>query len=61
VPLLPDDADVPLDLEAVLDSIYNTFAYDELIDYSEPPPGPLSPARRTWIDEQLRQAGRRDV
>ena len=32
VPLLPGDADVPLDLEQALTAVYDTFRYDRTID-----------------------------
>jgi hypothetical protein len=59
VPLLPSDEDVTLDLQQALGVVCDIFGYDELIDYNQPPPGPLTPAQAAWIDEQLRRAGRR--
>ncbi|HZT80193.1 MAG TPA: DUF4058 family protein [Gemmataceae bacterium] len=59
VPLLPDDPDVPLDLQAALSTEYDIIGYDELIDYSQPPPGPLTPEQAAWVEERLRQSGRR--
>jgi hypothetical protein len=59
IPLLPGDTPVPLDLQQALGVIYDIIGYDELIDYSEPPPGPLTPAEAGWVEEQLRRAGRR--
>jgi hypothetical protein len=59
VPLLPDDPDVPLDLQAALTAEYDIIGYDELIDYTQPPPGPLIPEQRAWVEERLRSAGRR--
>jgi hypothetical protein len=59
VPLLPDDPDVPLDLQAALNTEYDIIGYDELIDYSQPPPGPLTAAQAAWVEERLRSAGRR--
>lgn len=61
VPLLPGDPDVDLDLQSALTTIYDIFGYDELIDYSQPPPGPLTAAQTRWIDEQLKKAGRRSA
>ncbi|HEX5272107.1 MAG TPA: DUF4058 family protein [Gemmataceae bacterium] len=59
VPLLPDDPDVPLDLQAALSAEYDVIGYDELVDYTQPPLGPLTPAQAAWIEERLRSAGRR--
>ncbi len=59
IPLLPEDAPVPLDLQQALTVVYDIIGYDELLDYSQQPPGPLSPAEATWVEDQLRRAGRR--
>jgi hypothetical protein len=32
--------------------------YDELIDYTQAPPGALTPAQAAWIEEQLRRSDR---
>lgn len=60
IPLLPGDPDVRLDLQQALSTIYEIIGYDELIDYTNPPPGPMAAQQLTWIDEQLRRAGRRN-
>ena len=50
VPLRPPDADVPLDLHAALNEIYDEAAYDLSIDYRQPPPPPpLSPKEAEWL------------
>jgi hypothetical protein len=59
VPLLMDDSDVELDLQAALSTEYDIMSYDESIDYSQPPPGPLTEEQAAWVDERLRKAGRR--
>lgn len=59
VPLLPDDRPVALELQAALDGIYGIFGYDELIDYSKPPRGPLTESEAAWINDVLVAAGRR--
>jgi hypothetical protein len=59
VPLLPDDAPMPLDLQQALTVVYDIIGYDELVDYTQPPPGPLTPAEAVWVEEQLRRTGRR--
>jgi hypothetical protein len=58
VPLLPDDAPVLLDLQQALAIVYDIIGYDELVDYRQPPPGPLTPAETSWVEEQLRRGGR---
>lgn len=59
VPLLPGDPDVGLDLQRALTTIYDIMGYDELIDYTQPPPGTLPPTAAGWVEEQLQRTGRR--
>jgi len=59
IPLLPGDPPVHLDLQQALTVVYDIIGYDELIDYAQPPPGPLTPTEAAWGEEQLRRAGRR--
>jgi hypothetical protein len=40
VPLLDPDPDVPLDLNQVINTIYDNAGYDYVIDYSQSPPPP---------------------
>jgi hypothetical protein len=58
VPLRQTDADVPLDLQALITQVYRHGRYDD-IDYTIPPVPPLSPDDETWADELLRQRGKR--
>lgn len=58
IPLRATDADVPLDLQPLIDRSYETGAYDDL-DYSRPPEPPLEPEAAAWADDLLRQTGRR--
>jgi len=59
IPLLPGDSPVPLDLQQALKVVYEIIGYDELVDYSQPPPGQLTPAEDAWVEAQLHRAGRR--
>jgi hypothetical protein len=59
IPLLAGDPAVPLDLQQALAVVYDIIGYDELIDYAQTPPGPLTAAEAGWVEEQLRRAGRR--
>ncbi len=59
IPLLPGDPDAKLDLQRALSTIYDIIGYDDLVDYSQPPPGSLSDEQTAWVDERLRSAGRR--
>jgi hypothetical protein len=58
IPLLPGDADVSLDLQASLSSVYETFHYERTIDYNRPPEVPLRPAATAAWAEQLLNARR---
>ncbi len=59
VPLLPEDPDAALDLQAAFATIHDFYRYDRLVNYAGPPPGPLTPEQVAWIEERLRAAGRR--
>ncbi len=54
VPLRAPDADVPLDLGAVLRALYDEAAYDLSIDYTQPPPPPpLDETETAWVTTLL--------
>ena len=57
VPLLPDDADVPLDLQAAFGGTYDAFGFDLELDYRLPPQVPLPPEDVVWAEALL--AGRK--
>lgn len=58
VPLHHPDPEVPLDLGAVLNAIYDEAAYDLSIDYTLPPPPPsLTAEEEVWLDTQLKSTG----
>jgi hypothetical protein len=59
VPLAAKDKDVPLDLGAVFDAVYDDAGYEYLIDYARPPVPPLEPADARWANALLRQKGLR--
>jgi hypothetical protein len=59
VPLLGNDSDVVLDLQAVLDRCYDEGAYARRLDYRRQPVPPLSQGEATWADTLLRQRGLR--
>jgi hypothetical protein len=60
IPLMSGDEDVPLDLQQALSVVYEIIGYDELIDYAQPPTGPLTAEEAAWVEEQLSRAGRRN-
>ncbi len=57
VPLLAGDADVQLDLQLALDTVYDTLNYDLSVDYSRPPEVPLDDEATAWARAQLQAAG----
>jgi hypothetical protein len=55
VPLRPPHQDVPLDLQAVLNGIYERAFYAESVDYAgRIPAPPLRPADALWAAERIR-------
>ncbi|ETX01189.1 MAG: hypothetical protein ETSY1_08380 [Candidatus Entotheonella factor] len=58
VPLRPPDHDVPLDLAAVLTTIYDEAGYDLSIDYNQNPPPPEFNAQTCeWMRQHLQETG----
>ncbi|MCX6367096.1 MAG: DUF4058 family protein [Armatimonadetes bacterium] len=53
IPLTPDVADIPLDLQSVLDMVYDRGAYARLVDYHHPPTPMLTPLQQKWADGYL--------
>lgn len=59
VPLRPGEADVPLDLQIVVNRAYDGGMYRRLIDYRQPPHPPLTDEQAAWSAQALRAAGLR--
>ena len=59
IPLRGKDADVPLDLKAVLAAAYEDAAYDLSVDYRREPEPPLSREDAAWAAKLLREQGLR--
>jgi hypothetical protein len=58
VPLLAPDPDAPLDLEAMIASVYDRGAFGRVVDYAQPPPPPpLTAAEAAWLDGVRRGGG----
>jgi hypothetical protein len=54
VPLRPPLADVPLDLQEVVGTVYDRYRYDTGIDYADDPPSPpLRAADARWLRERI--------
>ncbi|MFW5692631.1 MAG: DUF4058 family protein, partial [Thermoguttaceae bacterium] len=56
VPLRPGDDDALLDLQSVLNDVYDRGGYD-IVDYRRPPNPPLPADLTDWADRVLRQSG----
>ena len=57
VPLNEPDPEVPLDLQAVLNAIYDEAAYDLSIGYDQSPPPPaFSDVDADWLQKQLKNS-----
>lgn len=56
VPLRASDADVALDLQVILETVYRRGHYAEALDYrAAVPQPPLTPGDSTWVAEQLQR------
>ena len=56
IPLRQSDADVTLNLQALIDQCYENGGYDK-IDYRQPPVPPLDPDGAAWAEKWLRAKG----
>lgn len=59
VPLAEPDPDIPLDLQPMIDEIYQRFRYERSIDYKKRLTLPLEAADTAWLRQQLRTRDRR--
>jgi len=59
IPLKPEDSDVELDLQTVLNTAYDRAAYDMVVDYRAEPVPPLTGPSIEWADGILRVKGKR--
>jgi Protein of unknown function (DUF4058) len=58
IPLRPEDHEVPLPFQVVLDQCYHNGGYDD-IDYRAEPDPPLPAEDASWADALLREQRRR--
>jgi Protein of unknown function (DUF4058) len=56
IPLRPQDAEPPLDLNAILHALYERAGYDMAIDYRRPPSPRLRKEDQAWADSIIAQA-----
>jgi len=59
IPLRPEDQDADLNLQTILDTVYDRAGYDLELDYRTEPTPPLGPTWSTWADGLLREKGLR--
>jgi len=57
IPLLPEDDDVPLELQLALNTAYDTFGYHLSVNYNNPPEIPLPDKWAEWAANLLQEAG----
>jgi Protein of unknown function (DUF4058) len=53
IPLREPDPDVPLDLQAAFERCYEGGAYDDLVDYNQPPSAVMTELEREWMNQSL--------
>ena len=53
IPLAKPDPDILLDLQPMIDCIYQRSRYERSIDYSKPLSPPLDVAETAWLEKQL--------
>jgi hypothetical protein len=59
IPLRPEDADVPLDLQSLVDQCYRNGGYEGTLNYAADPDPPLLGGDRIWAERWLREKGLR--
>ena len=58
IPLLPDDSDLPLDLQAAVAAVYDLLRCERMLDYTEPLRPQLQGKAKAWVEARLRAAGK---
>src|SRR5262249_49911163 len=53
VPLAKPDPDIPLNLQPMIDAIYQLSRYEQSIDYAKPLTPPLAPEDAAWLAQEL--------
>ncbi len=60
MPLAEGDEGIAVDLQSVIDGVYEAGSFDLDIDYERDPEPPLSDDDRVWLDTLLREQGLRN-
>ncbi|MGB3691162.1 MAG: DUF4058 family protein [Spirulinaceae cyanobacterium] len=55
LPLKPGDTELLIDLQLLLNNVYDQASYDLLIDYNQEPVPPLSEEEQVWLDMWLKE------
>lgn len=55
VPLLLEETDIPLDLQALLEKVWDLGGYSRILNYSRPPRPPLEDRDAAWAEDLLRE------
>lgn len=53
------DTEPVIDLQTLLNEVYDIYGYDLVVNYSQQPVSALSEADATWVDALLRKKGLR--
>ncbi len=59
IALRPDDTDVPLDVQALVEQCYRNGGYEGTLNYAADPDPPLLGADAVWAAERLHEQGLR--
>jgi hypothetical protein len=59
IPLLPGEAEILVDLNAILHELYASLNYEYTLNYRREADPPLTGDDARWADELLREAGLR--
>ena len=57
LPLLPEDANITLDLQSILHQVYDQGRYDLIIDYQQKVIPALSKTDELWVENILKKQG----
>lgn len=60
LPLQSEDTEPPVDLQALINGLYERARYNLAIDYSQEPVPPLKEEDAVWVDALLREKGLRN-
>jgi hypothetical protein len=59
IPLRPEDDDVPLDLQELVEKCYRNGGYEGTLNYTADPDPPLLGVDKEWAESRLQEVGLR--